>query len=233
MRGRVLALGASAIGALVLASCRPDAAVAPAHVWPRDVVAAVDEVPITRAELERAAGWAGWFTMPDAVERQRQRVALTSMLIPRAALVARDPAAAERALEEARAMRATLRTDHPGPQPPSAGPVEQVQLGDLDTFGPFVLGAALELEPGEWSDPLLGFGYAHLVRRLPDPPESSVKRVHLGVIDFPYLPAGELAGLDVGTAVDGRVLELVDPKLADIVPEALQWRMRDRAPDPR
>jgi len=228
MRPVPSALAASLVLATLGSGCSPDAAQQPpeaARAWPEGTVLAVEDLPISAAEVDQASVWIERIERKATADHLR-RLALTNIVLP--AKVARllAPEAREQALAEARAALEQLRSGRwvgpPGPE----GQLGQRVEGDFRLLGIPVWGTATDLEPGAWSEPIELPGSFVLVRRLELLPADVPLAIELAVdqLTFPYLPPESAAG-EVEAAYDRLRLVIVDPAWRPLVPELLQYRM--------
>lgn len=207
--------------ALLAAACSPADAPAPAggtvHAAADGAVLMVEDVPILPDEVDRVAAAIGELH-PEYVQRQRRRLALTNVCLPRAAARALHPAERERAQAEALAAAAALAAGEPPPRPPEA------TQGNWHGLGLAVWIRLRATPVGRWSEPFEDVGRFVLVRPLAEPsPVARVgqERYELEILSFPYL-----APTLVDRAVDECRLAVVDDAWGELVPEAWKHRMR-------
>lgn len=222
-----LALCCPALLVALAAGCAHDAP-AP-RVWPAGTVLAIDDQPITRAEVEEAASWIAMLEPRDSLE-QLQRLALTNVLFPRRAAATIDPQRRDEALRLARSWRAELArgVDLAGPL---VGPQLLKREGRIPQLGLEVWVAALALPLGQWSDVIETAGCFHIVSperkgegALPGEIEFAVR-----IYDFPYLPQGQ-ERQSISAALDKATIVYVDPAWREVVPISWQSRLREANP---
>lgn len=211
--------------ALALAGCKPEAAPAapPARTAHEraapDAVLRVGAVDVRRAELEPLAQAIG-LLHPEYVERQRLRLALTSVALPRAAAAARWPAERAAARAACEASAALLAAG----APPAAQPVPVE--GAWKALGLETWRRVRAAPSGAWSEPFEEVGAFRLARRLDGAPDAPARApLRAEILSFPYLPPeGATSALE--DALDRAELEIVDPAFGELVPESWKHRMR-------
>jgi hypothetical protein len=227
MRPAQLALLAALLAAL-LPGCAPQGPSIEepaAREWPADTVLAVEDLPISAAEVDAASVWVERIDRRATPDHLR-RLALTNVVLP--AKIARllAPEARAKAQAEASAALELLRSGTwvgpPGPD----GELGQRVEGDFRLLGIPVWGTATDLEPGAWSDPIELPGCFVVVRRLALSSAVVPIALELAVdqLTFPYLDP-ENAASQVEAAYDRFRLTVVDPAWRVLVPELLQYRM--------
>ena len=195
------------------------------RAWPEGTVLAVDDVPITLAEVDPVAD-AIAEVYPEYTRAHARRLALTNVVLPRAAAANRFPDARAAMLEVARQRLADLASGSE-----ETGAIEiSGRFGQLDLDLWLV---ARTLEPGAWGGPFDLVGRWSLVRldeiEIPDGiVEAALYR--LSVIRFPYAGRAEEHYLDAGEAIEAAIdasrLEFVDPAWRNVLPEAWKRRMK-------
>jgi hypothetical protein len=228
---------ANALATLLLAACAacdegaaPGAPAPEPRAWPAGTVLAVEDLPISAAEVDAASVWIERIDRKASPDHLR-RLALTNLVLP--AKVARLLAPQEyaRAQDEARAALESLREGRwVGPVGPD-GTLGELRAGTFQLVGIPAWGAALDLAEGEWSEPVEATGQLLLVRRLgltPAPVPLAIE-VEVDVLAFPYLDPAT-APTQVEAAYDRFRLTLVDPDWRKLVPELLQYRMGVHGP---
>jgi hypothetical protein len=202
-------------------SAARDAAAPQPLAGAQDAVLWVDDVPITRAELQPLADSIG-LLYPQYVERQRLRLALTNVALPRAAARARWPA--ER--EAARAAAADCARDLSRGAPP--GTPSEIEVGHWKSLGLEAWARLREAEPGVWSEPFEDVGRFQLVRlvsveKAGERPGQETYTVEIQ--RFAYLPAEEPTRA-LEAAIDAARLRVEDAAIGELVPETWKERMR-------
>ncbi len=215
MAGRAM-VSAACASVLALACCADEDDGAPPRRWPPGTVLALDDVPITAADVDRVAERIA-AVYPQHSAGFHRREALGSFLLPRAALQAYYADARAEAEEKCRSERALLVAgDERAPEPiPITATPEQ------DTF--FHWGSARGLEPGAWSDPLERMGNFVLLRL--DARVEDSEALELSVVEFPYVPAA-FSPKDLDAAFASARLNVVDPAYDELIPERLRYAMR-------
>jgi hypothetical protein len=221
---RPSALSASILLAtfISLAACNKDPK---AHAWPAGTVIAVDEVPVTSAEVAQDM-LAIVLMQPEWADPQLKRLAFNEISLPRALLrgkagaEARD--AARRAIDEkfARIQSGT----QVGPQP-SPGVYGHEVSGSWKDLGLTSWGMAMNLSVGEWSEVLEepgAFVRVRLIERQ-DGPVPLAARLRVDRIDAVYAESKSVGYLD--SELKQHRLTIVDPAWDTIVPERMKFLM--------
>jgi hypothetical protein len=165
-------------------------------------------VPVTHAEIARVAELLKFATF-EGTQEHHERTALREVVLPRAAIRSANAAAFEEAMQLARRLQDQLVDGQ-------AHPDEAPKRGDLDLFGPLVVGTAIELEDGVWSGPIENLGSIQFIRVM-DRPRPGQRSMELALITIPF--ASNLGGFaDVERYLDDAVLEIVDPRYEEIIP---------------
>ena len=224
-------IGALALLAAVLAcgpgkGAPPESAARARADWPAGTVLAVDGVPITAEDVDRASVWIERIERP-STGPQLRRLALTNVVLPRVLAGLLAPEQRERALasasEAVRRLRAGTWTDARLPE----GATRERMTGSFQDLGIVAWGAGMDLaQEGAWSDPVEDAGRFLVLRRLSrrDGPVPMTTVVELDALAFPYLPTDSAPAL-VEDAKDHHRLTIVDPAWRAIVPERIQYRM--------
>ncbi len=205
--------------ALVLAGCdKPPA-------WPPGTVVAVDDVPITLDEVDRASVWIERID-PKSSGPQLRRLALTNVSLPRALAEAMAPKERARAEREAHEALAELRGGTWSAPLGADGAIGEFVSGTWKDLSISSWGLAADLPVGEWSEPLDDAGHFLIVKLLERThlPHTAALHVRVDVLAFPYLPEDA----DIEGAKDRHRLTIVDPAWREIVPERIQYRMGAR-----
>ncbi|MCZ6596222.1 MAG: hypothetical protein O7B99_01135, partial [Planctomycetota bacterium] len=211
----------------LLAGCwgggdEPLAAEGPGSEWPVGTVLAVDDVPISSAEVAEVEERLR-LVYPEHAASFRRRAALESLVLPRAALRVRFADARRDALAACRKARAALVA---GEGPPTPEP--EVHRGGFHQLQLLVWGKARSLEPGRWSEPIEGRGFFLLLRleELSGADEGpAYEELTVSILDFPYLPA-DFAPTGIASVLSTVRLSIVDPEWEQWVPEDMKYRMR-------
>jgi len=223
---------------VVLISCAPTAcseevSVPPGDArrgWPEGTVLAVEDLPVTAAEVDAASIWIERIDRKASPDHLR-RLALTNIVLRNKVARLLAPQARERALGEARQALARLREGSwSGPLLPG-GVFGERRSGNFQRLGIPVWGSAIDLAEGEWSEPVEVPGQFLLLRRLalaPAPVPLAIE-VELDVLGFPYLDPDRADG-EVEAAFDRFHLTVVDPSWRPLVPELIQYRMGVHGP---
>lgn len=206
--------------ALALPSCDPSPAPAtsPASAaWPAGTVLAVNGQPI---DASAALPWEQDVALlyPGYGPIQCRRLALTNIVLPRAAAGTLAPEARERARRTCEEARERIE-EHAGEAIPSTG--------TWRVLGFDLWGAARRLAPGVWSDPIELPGRWVLLRlvaiepgRAPDEEELTLER-----LEFPYVDPAE-PGKELRAAIDASTLVVVDADWGEAIPEDWKHRMK-------
>jgi hypothetical protein len=195
------------------------------HQWPEGTVLAVDDLPISADEVDAASAWIERIDRKASPDQLR-RLALTNIVLRNKVAQLLAPEARNKALEDARTALKQLREGNwigpPGPD----GLYGERRSGDFRIIGIPAWATGMDLEEGEWSEPVETTGQFLLVRRLElrSAPVPLAIELELDVLAFPYLDPLEAEG-QVEAAHDRYRLTIVDPAWRVIVPELLQYRM--------
>ena len=207
---------------LALCACTPNGPVEPQYG--PDVVLTVTSVTsettvtITEAEVEHAAKKVE-FAYEGASAMHYKRLALREIVLPRAAIRAGNENARTEALKRAREVEGQLvdGVSHAD---------ETVSFGDVDSFGPLIIGTMIDLVPNEWSEMLENLGSFQFIR-IVQPATPELQRVELAIVNLTY--AGGLAThQDTQRYMEDSVLEVLDPGYGDLVPTLTKHRMASR-----
>lgn len=196
---------------LLCCGCPGDPPAPPAKTYPAGTVLVVreaSEVCIAMEEIDVAASRVRHHTFEGSQSHYR-RVALDEIVLPRAAIAAARPGQRAIALEEARRLRESLVAGREHAD-------EVRRVGNLDTLGPTILGAALELEPGRWSGILELPGTFAFVRLIEPYTLTPTPSVTIATLEVPFLEHG----IDSSVLLDFQdraVLEIVDPAVRELV----------------
>lgn len=204
---------------------------APPTAWPAGTVLAVDDVPITAAEI--AADMVPVILIePQWNEVQHKRLAFNELALPRAiqraAAPARDREEARRKLDLdfARITQGSLV----GP-PTSSGAVGEEVVGHWQQLGLGVWGEAMNLAPGQWSEVIECPGSFLRLRVLErtDGPVPAATHFRLDTISCPF---GDPSSSRVPNdeRLKAHRLTIVDPSWETIVPERTKYLMGIRSP---
>ena len=187
----------------------------PPPSYPANVVLTVSDevtVQVTRQDVDLAAEILA-FASPEGMNADGQRrLALREVILPRAAIHASHPLRREEAFAKAGAIAAGL-------EPGQAHPEEVVKTGDLDLFGPLVVGTAIALKEGEWSDAIETAGSFMFVRPMV-PTSRRMKQITLGIVTVPFAP-GITSHADLERTLDECVLHVVDERYGELIPERI------------
>ncbi len=195
---------------------------------PPGVVLRVEGLDVHADEVDALAALVGEL-YPEYTLNHCRRLALSEVVLPRAAARAARPAEREAALERARAAQADLPAFDGDPGWDAAHDARVYRLrgvwtrvGGLDLWG-----FARSLEPQAWGGPFERIGTFELVRlRLREPAATPAQEVlEIDLVTFPYLPEGTTPA-ELDALIDDAELEIVDPAWEEIVPESFQYRMR-------
>lgn len=196
--------------------------------WPAGVVMAVGSRAISAEEVDLASVWIQSIE-PGASPAHLRRLTFTNVILPRAVAHELDPAGRERALEQARARLAELRSGGAvGPLTPDGVLGERLE-GPWTKLGLPAWGTLLDAPDGEWSEPIEDAGSWILMRRLGRREGATPAATVLSVdaLRFDWLdPATRRASIDA--AMDQLQLTIVDPAWREVVPELIQHRMKAR-----
>ena len=184
-------------------------------------VLAVDGIPVFPEDVDRIAdALADLF--PEYVERHRRRLALTNVVLARTALHAKNVEAREEARMSAEAAAEALRQGQaPGREP-------QSDSGHWKKLGLELWSRLRVQEEGSWSEPFEDLGRFLIVKRTKREQvaeEAEGEVYSMEILEFPYLESGKVT-TGVEAAIDGSLLEILDPDWAELVPEEWKYRMR-------
>lgn len=210
----VLACGPAKSGPQAADGASPDAS-----DWPEGTVLAVNDVPILASEV---APWAEAVAQlyPEYTEVHCRRLALTNVLLPRAA--ARSYFGDAREAAELRCLEVAAA-------PEEHEPTATNEEGTWRDLGLELWHFARQLPRGEWSEPAEFMGRFVLVR-LDDVVPGRVpqeEKLVLSWFEFPYVDPHE-PDTEVRTAIDAGRLVVVDPTWKDTVPEEWKHRMKGK-----
>ena len=197
-----------------------------ARTWPEGTWLAVDDVAIPKAEVDRVAARLA-LVYPGRSAASHRRDALSSFVLPRAAVRSAHAGAREEALVQAEAALAELRAAEAEDSP--FGPQPILVRGGFDELDLQTWGAARELEDGIWGlfERIGGFQLLRVegreAGRVP-----GLDVLEVSVLDFPYLPPDFSSMEDWQRTMEGALLSVVDPRAEDDVPERLRYTMRGR-----
>lgn len=199
------------------------------RTWPPGTVFALGAVPITAEEIDRAGDIVARIE-PDSVPARIRRIALTNVVLPRAAGIGlsgpkREEARA-RALECKQMLDAGLAL-----WGPLTDILVQTREGGAVAIGFDAFGYASDAEIGRWSAPIETVGCFEIVRvdersQAPSPRDQKFK---VQVYIIPYVDGNDPRGA-IETCLDRSKLEFVDPSWSDIVPEYWKHRLRGGSP---
>lgn len=210
-----------ALLSLVAFACKQEASTGPTHA-PGVVLTVTNKgtVSVLRKDVERAASLVKFATF-EGTDSHYQRLGLREIVLPRAAIHAAHPIERDAAFAEAMKISQELKTGE-------SHPSESVSQGDLDRFGPLVVGTAIQLDLGEWSDPIENNGSFQFVRVV-TPASRSVRAMELAVVSIPFAPT--LTGwTDIERYLDESVLEIVDPGYGELIPNRIVNLMKPETP---
>lgn len=211
-----------AVLALVLGCDEPPA---PPRSWPPGTVFALDDRPITAAEIDGSADVLAQLE-PDLVPTMLRRLALTNVVLPRVAGILSAGPKREAARAEAEEIQRLLAGGAA-----LGGPLMNA-LATTRTGGPSDVGFeawawAAAAEIGRWSAPIETVGAYEVVRVDERTSAGSARMVRfkLSVYVIPYVdPIDPHAAIE--RALDRSKLEIVDPAWEEIVPETWKHRLR-------
>lgn len=188
--------------------------------WPVGTVVAVDDVPISLDEVDRASVWIERI-QPEVAGRQLRRLALTNVSLLRALAEAIAPEERLAARSAAEAELERLRARANEAPTPDEGLGKRVE-GNWQVLGIPLWGEALDWPPGEWHliEEPGRFVVARRVARS-DQPHPAATSLEVDTVVHPYLPPE----LDLDAAMEDHRLTIVDPEWREIVPERTQYRM--------
>ena len=221
-QGALLAIGLAPFVALGAGQCaRPSA---PAAKWPPGTVLTLNGVPLTEAEIDQIGSGFALLEPQDSI-LQLRRLALSTVIFPGIAARDIDPNRREEALRMARAWKHDLESGTL-PSGPLSGPMEVETRGTFPDLGFEVWRAALDAEPGRWSEVIESPGAFHLMRvkKREEGALPALVRFTIGAFHFPYLdpPTGRAA---IEAALDRSHLTLLDESWREAVPPAWLYRL--------
>lgn len=217
----LLAVLAAALGA----ACESGDAGPAAPEWPEGTVLAVDDVPITAAEVDELAEAVAVIHPLDSTPSLRRK-ALTELALYRAVARSHEVDRRAEALEACRAWRAYEVDGAPWPGVGPPAPAAEVR-GHWDTLGFPVWAVARGLEIGEWSDVHEGIGRFFVVRvdeRVREDRELA-DEFAIRLRQVAWLP-DDMTRAELEELVETRHLRIVDPEWEGIVPAQWTYRMR-------
>jgi hypothetical protein len=215
-------LGFVVLGLVV--SCDP----APAPVtktWPPGTVLALDDHPISAEEIDVSADIIAQLE-PDSVTAQARRIALTNVILPRAAGILVAGAKREEARRKAtEARNALVNAAKPDFEPPVG--MMQTREGVANDIGFEAWSYASTAVPGAWSEPLETIGAFEVVRVDTHSNSDTPRQVKykLRVCVLAYIDDPNLRGV-IETQLDRSKLTFVDAGWAEFVPELWKHRLR-------
>jgi hypothetical protein len=216
----------ASLGCCSLAACEPPPA---PPAWPQGTVYALDDHPIGAEEVDASADIIAQLE-PESVPAQARRIALTNVVLPRAAGIlvagAKREEARERALEFKRALEGGATLDGP-----MLGGTMQTREGVAIDIGFEAWGYATTAETGRWSEPLETIGAFEIVR-VDERTDASVPRqvrYKLRVCVVPYVDDTNLKAV-IDAQLDRSRLVFVDPSWAEFIPEYWKHRLRAGVP---
>jgi hypothetical protein len=210
----------------VLAAC--EKAPAP-KAWPSGTALALDDHAISANEIDASADIIAQLE-PDSAPAQARRIALTNVVLPRAAGIlagGTKRAEARRQAEEARSVLASPAT--PAGPPPFG--TMQTREGPANDIGFEAWSYASTAELGQWSEPLETIGAFEIVR-VDDRSHAATPRsmkYKLSVCVVPYVDDPNLKGA-IDAQLDRSRLTFVDPSWAEYVPESWKHRLHAGVP---
>ena len=222
-------MSSRALPILLLALCACSKPPPPAPSWPAGTVLVLDGRPILAADVDQAANVIALLEPRDSIDQLR-RLALTNVVLPTLAAQAIDPQrraeAQHLAQEWKRAIDAGTTT-----QAPAVGPLLVERKGPMLTLGLELWNAAMELEPGHWTNVVETAGCFHIARleqkgtaMLP-----GLVELTLSVYDFPYIE-GAQAHDAIQARLDRAQLVYLDESWRALVPLSWQHRLRGGNP---
>jgi hypothetical protein len=223
---RRLTFGASlAISAAALFGACDDSPAA--RSWPPGTLLAVDDVPITSEDIGLDVSTV-LLIEPQWGDAQLKRLAFNNIALPRALARAsvspksRDEA--RRALDERYAR--TVEGKQFGPVA-SSGALGEERSGTWTQVGIVAWGAAMLLQPGEWSEVIEEPGSFLRVRLLErdDPSVLAATSMRIDVLASDYIAPAARKPVD-DEALSTHRLSIVDPAWQAIVPERTKYLMR-------
>ena len=173
-------------------------------------------VEVTHAEIQRAAELLK-FDSFNGTQEHYERIALREIVLPRAAIRSANAQAWNEAMRLAKQLQPYLVDGQ-------AHPDEAPKRGDLDLFGPLIIGTAVELEDGAWSELIQNLGAIQFIRVM-DRPRPDERSIELALISLPF--ASNLKGFeDIERYLDDSVLEVLDPRYEEIIPTRILHLMK-------
>jgi hypothetical protein len=219
-------------GALGLAVLFAAAACEPASepkVWPAGTVLALDGLPIAADEVDASADVIAQLE-PDNVTAQARRLALTNVVLPRAAGILVAGEKRETARRRAVEIRAAL-AGGANPDGPFEPAVMQAREGVANDIGFETWAFASQAADGEWSQPLETIGAFEIARvderSMAGAPRQVRYKLRVWVV--PYIDDPNLKGV-IDARLDRSKLTYVDHAWAEFVPEWWKHRLRAGVP---
>ncbi len=192
----------------------------PARSFPAGTAVAVNGDPVLAEEIQRVAA-SIQALYPGYTDAHHRRLALTAVVLPRAAIRSLHREAHARARAEA--ARALERG------PDFLADLSKEQRGNFKSLDLDLWCLARELPLGEWRGPLELVGRFALVRLDARHGANAEEEVlELRCVEFAFVPLDDLKSL-VEAALDRSRLEIVDPEWEETVPEAWKRRMNGEA----
>ncbi len=217
----------AALAALLAAAalgCEQPAAVQPVD-WPPGTVLALNGEPISAAEVDEVAAIVARAEPHSAVPHLR-RIALTNVVLARAAARQLAGEARERARAQAAAFADALRAGT-ADQTPLLAPDQTTQEGGVAQVGLELWSWALDANLGAWSDPLELAGSWRVARVDERTRRERPGEIHFRITcyTFPWFERSD-AQREIDAFLDRSKLEFVDPAWRDVVPTLWQRRLR-------
>ena len=191
--------------------------------WPSGTAFAVDDLPVSEAEIDLAM-LAVHLIDPGYTDRHKRRLALTNLVLPRAVgrlMAGEGREAARREIEalHAKAVAGEL-TGPPGPD----GAYGEILDGPWTKLGMLTWARAFELPPGEWSEVIEEIGHFLIFRVLErrDGVVPAATQFKIDVQRIPYMDPDPTA---IDRRYDSTRLTIVDPEWLEIFPEQFLYRM--------
>lgn len=189
----------------------------PTHTFPEGTVLAVDQHPITAAEVDRYVAALEIIESEFTLTSHRRKI-LSNITLPIAAGAALDPTTREEAFVEAQSLLAAARES--GSVPEGAGQ-PQTLTGTFKVIGLASWAIARETEPMAFSDLHETPGSWTFFRLIAVPPEgekdSPTSQYTIVRYDVPYLPFEDARDL-IQMALDEFEITVVDPAWDAAVP---------------
>ena len=216
---------AFAVNTLFISLCACDHKPAP-HVWPAGTVVAIDDIPVTSAEV--AQDMLGVILVaPESVDVQLKRLAFNEIALPRAVMRTQVAASARDTARRSIDEEFTRRTSGKqiGPRP-VADVVGKEVSGGFGNLGMSAWGIAMNLEVGAWSEVFESPGAFARVRLLERKNGASPAATNLRVdqIEVRYAPKNEKQSTQ-DEELQRHKLTIVDPAWDTIVPERMKYLM--------